>query len=129
LHNCFAALLLGNVESNHGPRHPYNTQTTFGYWNIRSAASITKSTLVDDAVNFQSLDVLALTATWMPEAVPAGVRSVVASPGYATVFIDPVIRRWSNYRSSRSLVLAPFPLQVRFKPTVIEVQLVKFGSS
>ena len=74
-------LLLGGVETNPGPSAAdAQTGVTVGLLNARSA--VHKAALIHDVVADRSLDVLALTETWITSDAPDAVRLDTAPPGF-----------------------------------------------
>jgi hypothetical protein len=93
----------GNAESNPGPHHHH---IAFVCLNTRSAAGIIKFTLIHNAVNDHSHDVLALTETWIPQAALTAIRSGIApymDMNSLFIFIDAIILTadWSSFINVR----------------------------
>jgi hypothetical protein len=76
----FVALLLLTVEPNPGP-----SAVSLGVLNARSA--VHKGALIDDIVQDNQLDILAVSESWIRESEPDAIKKDIAPPNYSVLHV------------------------------------------
>jgi len=74
------AFLLLTVESNPGP-----SAVRLGVLNARSA--VQKAALIEDVINDNRLDALAVCESWIRDDAPAAIKNDIAPPNYAVLHV------------------------------------------
>ena len=125
-------LLLAGVEANPGP--PFSNIGThnesgsnIGFINIQSA--VHKAALIHDIIQNHSLDVLALTETWIVEGDPNAIKQDISPPGFGCIHSHRTGASYNNrggglaviYRDSLN---AKQHKQISFSAKSFEYQLV-----
>jgi len=136
-------ILAGDVELNPGPGDQLTAPSllTFATFNIRSIRSAGKVAVLHDVIAERSIDLMALTETWVKPDDPPAVANDPAPPGYKIIHVPrPCVRRVTRSSSNLggglavihrdTLSVRPHPLLKEVQlPTLFEVQVVRVGSS
>jgi Reverse transcriptase (RNA-dependent DNA polymerase)/Endonuclease-reverse transcriptase len=121
-------ILSGDINLNPGPTYT-SSAVDFGLLNIRSASSITdhlnKPALLQEFISDYSIDILALTETWLPPDAPPSVLNSITPPNYTLIHAPRPQGRGGGvailYRSFLKITRIPIPTFTSFEALCVKL--------